>query len=380
MKAAWITTALLALHSLSAARDWTQPTLAERAAEAAGRSPWESAFWIGLGLAGTLAAMTLLGLSLVYAERKIAARFQCRLGPTRVGWRGTLQTLADTFKLISKADLVPRDADRLLFFTAPWLVVSGMLLALVNIPASPLLFVVDLNIGLLFISAVGALSVLGILLGGWASNNKWSLLGSMRAGAQIISYELSLTLSLLVIVLFTGSLSLGEIVQSQQEGWWLWRGHLPAMVAFLVFVIASTAELNRTPFDLAEGESELTAGFHTEYSGLRFALFYLAEFLNMFIAAGLAATLFLGGWMPLHIAGLQTFNRVMDFIPPLVWFGLKTGGLIFVFMWLRWTFPRLRIDQLLKLEWRFLLPLSMVNLLVAALVLLLGVYGKGGPA
>jgi NADH-quinone oxidoreductase subunit H len=196
----------------------------------------------------------------------------------------------------------------------------------------------------------------------------------MRAGAQFISYEISVTLSLLVVTLFAGSLQLSEIVQSQQDGWWIWRGHIVGIIAFFVFLIASTAELNRPPFDLPEAESELTGGFHTEYSGLRFSFFFLAEFINMFIASALAATLFLGGWMPFHIGGLHTFNGLMDLIPPGLWFAGKTTFIIFLIMWVRWTFPRLRVDQLMRLEWKFLLPVGFINLFAAATLVITKLY------
>jgi NADH-quinone oxidoreductase subunit H len=198
----------------------------------------------------------------------------------------------------------------------------------------------------------------------------------MRSGAQVVSYELSVGLALLTIVVFTGTLQLSEIVQSQANGWWLFKGHIPALVAFIIFLVASTAEINRGPFDLAEAESELTAGFHTEYSGIRFAFFFLAEYMNMFIVAGLAATVFLGGWMPLHIGGLQEFNHIMDFIPPVIWFFAKTFFVIYLIMWFKWTFPRLRIDQLLTLEWKYLLQLNLMNILVVAFIVMMGWYFK----
>ncbi len=336
-------------------------------------------FWLAAGymlavILGAVAFLSVLGMGLVYAERKIAAHFQCRLGPMRVGWHGILQTIADAIKLLLKEDIVPERADRILFFMAPVLAILATVLALMVIPLSPSLQVVDLNIGVVFIAAVSGIGVLGILLGGWSSNNKWSLLGAMRAGAQFVSYEISVTLSLLVAVLFAGSLQLSEIVQSQADGWWIWRGHAVGLVAFIIFCIASTAELNRTPFDLPEAESELTGGFHTEYSGLRFSFFFLSEFINMFIVAALAATLFLGGWMPFHIGGLDSFNAVMDWIPPGLWFAGKTAFIIFLIMWVRWTFPRLRVDQLMRLEWKFLLPLSFANLILAACVILTEAY------
>jgi NADH-quinone oxidoreductase subunit H len=230
----------------------------------------------------------------------------------------------------------------------------------------------DINIGVLYLSAISSLSVIGILMAGWASNNKYSLLGAMRSGAQIVSYELSAGLSVLSIVVMTGSLSIRDIILSQENGWWIFKAHIPALISFVIFIIAVTAETNRAPFDMAEAESELTAGFHTEYSGMRFALFFLAEYINIFIVCAIGATLFFGGWMPLHIGHWQSFNHVMDYIPSSIWFLGKTIGLIFLIMWFRWTFPRLRIDQLLNLEWKYLLPISMFNLLLMTIVAITG--------
>jgi NADH-quinone oxidoreductase subunit H len=196
----------------------------------------------------------------------------------------------------------------------------------------------------------------------------------MRAGAQVISYELTLTLALLVAVMFSGSLKLSDIVASQSGGWWIWRAPVVGFVAFILFLISSTAEINRTPFDLAEGESEITAGFHTEYSGMKFAFFFLAEYVNMFVVAGMGATLFLGGWMPLHIGDWQTFNSVANVIPPSVWFAGKVIFLVFLLMWARWTLPRLRVDQLMKFEWKLLLPIGFINVLVASILCSFGWY------
>jgi NADH-quinone oxidoreductase subunit H len=292
----------------------------------------------------------------------------------RVGWHGILQSIADALKLILKEDIVPYVADKFLHALAPVVAVAATLLALIAIPTSSKLALSDSNIGVLYISAVSGIGVLGILLGGWSSNNKWSLLGAMRAGAQIISYELSATLSVLVIIMLSGSMKLSAIIQSQDLGWWIWRAPGVGLLAFILFIISSTAEINRTPFDLAEGESELTAGFHTEYSGMRFAFFFLAEYINLFIVSALGATLFLGGWMPFHIGNFKLFNELMDLIPELVWFFGKTSALIFLSMWFRWTFPRLRIDQLMKLEWKILMPLGFINLLLAAIMTLFGLY------
>lgn len=349
-------------------------TIATRASESLPLNPEMTLFYICIGLFGMAAFLSVLAMGLVYAERKIAAHFQCRLGPMRVGWHGILQSIADAIKLLFKEDIVPTKADRVLHALAPFLCFTGSLLAMAILPMSPVFQVVDVNIGVLYVSAISGLGVLGILLGGWSSENKWSLLGAMRSGAQIISYELSATLALLTVVLFSGSLKLSEIIMSQQEGWWIWRAHGVGVVSFIIFLIASTAEINRTPFDLPEGESELTGGYHTEYSGLRFAFFFLSEFLNLFIVSAMATTLFLGGWMPFHIGGMEPFNRVMDFIPGGLWFAFKSGAIIFLLMWFRWTFPRLRIDQLMRLEWKFLLPLGFINLFAAAILVLTGFY------
>lgn len=348
--------------------------LSEQAGSLLADNFWSAAGFILLTAIGAIVFLSVVGLALVYTERKVAAHFQCRLGPMRVGWHGILQTVADAIKLLLKEDIVPERSDRILFFLAPVLSILATILALILIPLSPNLQIIDLNIGILFIAAVSSFGVLGILLGGWSSNNKWSLLGAMRSGAQFISYEISVTLSLLVAALFAGSLQLSEIVQSQIHGWWIWRGHGAALIAFVTFSIASTAEINRTPFDLPEAESELTGGFHTEYSGLRFAFFFLSEFINMFIGAALAATLFLGGWMPFHIGGFESINSLMDLIPPGLWFAGKTAFIIFLIMWVRWTFPRLRVDQLMRFEWKFLMPLGFANLVLAALLILTGAY------
>ena len=319
-----------------------------------------------------ISLFALLGLSLVWLERKVAAHMQIRLGPNRVGPAGIFQTSADTLKLILKEGLTPDGADKFLFNLAPFIVMIVAMLLLAPIAFANGFQIWDINIGVFYISAVSSLSVIGILMAGWASNNKYSLLGAMRSGAQIVSYELSAGLSLVTIVVLCGSLQMGEIVASQHDGWWIFKGHIPAIIAFVIFVIAATAETNRAPFDLAEAESELTAGFHTEYSGMRFALFFLAEYINIFIVCAIGATVFLGGWMPLHIGSWEGFNHVMDYIPSSVWFFAKTFFLIFLIMWFRWTFPRLRVDQLLSLEWKYLLPISLFNLLLVTVIAIMG--------
>lgn len=314
----------------------------------------------------------LVGLFLVYAERKVCAFMQNRLGPNRVGPFGMFQTIADLIKLLF-VELVPiKNADKFLFNLAPFIVIIASFMAIAAIPFALGLHAIDLNIGVLYIIAVSAMGVIGVLLAGWSSNNKYSLIGAMRSGAQIVSYELSVGLALITIVILAGTMQLSQIVEAQSDGWFIFKGHIPAFIAFVVFLIASTAETNRGPFDLAEAESELTAGYHTEYSGIKFAFFFLAEYMNMFIVASIAATVFLGGWMPFHVNGWEGFNRVMDFIPTFIWFLGKTFFVIFLMMWFKWTFPRLRIDQLLTLEWKYLLPINLVNVLIMALIVLLG--------
>jgi NADH-quinone oxidoreductase subunit H len=324
---------------------------------------------VGLGV---ITLFALLGLVLVLMERKVSAFMQIRMGPNRVGPGGMFQTVADTLKLAMKEGLTPDGADKFLFKLAPYLVIVVAMMILAPIAFAKGFQIWDINIGVLYVSAVSSLSVIGILMAGWASNNKYSLLGAMRSGAQIVSYELSAGMSIISVVVLTGSLRISDIVASQQDGWWIFKGHIPAIISFVIFIIAVTAETNRAPFDMAEAESELTAGFHTEYSGMRFALFFLAEYVNIFIVCAIGSTLYLGGWMPLHFGSGTGFNHVMDYIPSSVWFLGKTFFLIFVIMWFRWTFPRLRIDQLLNLEWKYLLPISMVNLLLMTLIAIKG--------
>ncbi|MEI7964516.1 MAG: NADH-quinone oxidoreductase subunit NuoH [Chitinophagaceae bacterium] len=323
----------------------------------------------GVAVIGLFAA---LGLVLVLMERRVAAWIQIRLGPNRVGPFGLLQSLADTLKLLVKEGMTPTGADKFLFNFAPYIAMMVAMLLMAPIAFAKNFQLWDLNIGVLYISAISSIMVISILMAGWASNNKYSLMGAMRSGAQIVSYELSAGLSVLTIVVFSGSLNVTDIINSQADGWWIFKGHLPAWISFVIFIIAVTAETNRAPFDLAEAESELTAGFHTEYSGMKFALFFLAEYINVFIVCALGAILFLGGWMPFHIGHWEAFNHVMDYVPSSIWFFGKTFFLIFLIMWFRWTFPRLRIDQLLNLEWKYLLPISMFNILLATAIAILG--------
>ena len=307
-----------------------------------------------------LVIFAVAGLYLVLLERRVAAWFQLRLGPNRVGYQGLLQTMADALKLVSKELTGTVRADKFLYNLAPYFVIVTSLMALAVFPFTQGFQAFDINIGIFFLIAISSIGVIGILLGGWSSNNKFALIGAMRSGVQTISYELSIGLSLLTMVLLTGSLQLSEIVEVQKSGWLIVQGHIPAIIAFMIYMIAGTAETNRAPFDMVEAESELGAGFHTEYSGMKFAYFFLAEFINMFIIASIATTVFFGAW-------LSPFG-ITESIPWLgvFWFLLKAFVLVFLMMWFRWTFPRLRIDQLLTLEWKYLLPINLVNIMLMA--------------
>ena len=313
-----------------------------------------------------LAVFALIGLLLVLAERRIAGFFQLRLGPNRVGPWGLFQTVADALKLVTKELTGTVKADKFLYGLAPYFVIITALVSMSIIPFSKEAQVFDINIGIFFFISVSSLGVIGIFLAGWSSNNKYSLIGGMRTGIQMVSYELSIGMVVVTMVVLSGTLQLSQIVALQQHTWFIFQGHISAIIAFMVMMIASTAETNRTPFDLVEAESELGAGFHTEYSGMNFAYFFLSEFVNMFLSASIIVILFFGGWLsPFGItAGIPFMG--------LFWFMLKVAGVIFLFMWFRWTFPRLRIDQILTLEWKYLLPVNMVNIVLMALLVWLG--------
>ncbi len=340
-----------------------------------GLAPWLTVtiecVLIGLGL---LVLYALLALFYIYFERKVCAFFQCRLGPNRVGPWGLLQSFADMFKMLIKELISLNHADKFLFGLAPFLVILASMLAFAVLPWGNGLQVIDFNIGIFFLLATSSIGVLGILLAGWSSNNKFTLIGALRSGAQMVSYEISISLCVVTMVCLAGTMSVSEIVAEQANGWFIFKGHLPAIIAFLIYIVAGTAETNRGPFDLPEAESELTAGYHTEYSGMHFGFFYLAEYLNLFIIGGVAALLFFGGWMPLHIPGWDGFNAVMDYIPSFLWFLAKAVAITFVMIWFKWTFPRLRIDQLLSFEWKYLMPLSLVNLVLMVLIITTGFH------
>ncbi len=301
-------------------------------------------------------AMIILAAFLVWAERRVAALMQDRLGPNRVGPAGLLQPFADLLKFIFKEDVIPGHVDRWMYLIAPTVSLVPSVITFAVIPYAPGIQVADLNIGVLYVLAVASLGVYGISLGGWASNSKYALFGGVRSSAQMISYEVCMGISTVGVLLTAGTLHLGEIVSWQaSHGWFLW--HQP--LAFLIFLTASYAETNRLPFDLPEAESELAAGYHVEYSSMKFALFFLAEYLNMIVSSALVTTLFLGGW---SLFGLERLGWGMG----LLVFAAKTLALLFVFIWIRWTLPRFRYDQLMALGWKWFFPLALANVLVTA--------------
>jgi NADH-quinone oxidoreductase subunit H len=307
---------------------------------------------LGVSLIGVIGLVAVNALFLIWMERKVSAHMQLRPGPMEVGFHGALQTIADALKLIGKELITPKDVDTLIYLLAPIVMFLPVLVCFVVIPFSPTLLIRDLNVGLLLIFAFSTLSVLAILMAGWSSNNKYSLLGAIRSVAQNIAYEIPLLITAMSIILMAGSFKPSDIVAQQS---WIWNIFLQPL-AFLLFITCGTAETNRAPFDIPEAESELVAGFHTEYSGMRFAIFFLAEYTNMFIVSAVATVLFLGGWHG-------------PILPPVVWFLLKVYAMIFLMMWFRWTFPRLRFDQLITFAWKILIPLALANLILTALVM-----------
>ncbi|MCM2257098.1 MAG: NADH-quinone oxidoreductase subunit NuoH [Vicinamibacteria bacterium] len=325
--------------------------------------------WASISLAGLLAAGLCLGfislgpVGYVYVERKLAGFMQDRLGPMRVGPWGLLQTIADTIKLLFKEAIFPAAVNRPLFVVAPCLVVIGAFMGFAVLPFSPTWQGTDLDVGAFYVIAIGSLSTVGLIMAGWASNNKYALFGAMRSAAQIVSYEIPAVMSLIVVVMIAGSLSLQQIVAAQAGGlhnWFLWKFFPLNVIAFLVFFTATLAECNRTPFDIPEAESELVAGFHTEYSGFFFAMFFLAEYTEMFVASAMVSVLFLGGFA----APLPVLQTVAGFDIGPVWLIAKAWALVFVHMWLRWTLPRLRVDQLMHVAWKVLLPIALFLIVV----------------
>ena len=316
---------------------------------------------VGLGI---LVGYALLAIVLIFMERKVCAYFQCRIGPMRVGPWGIFQVFADVLKMLIKEIFAIDKADLFLYYVAPFLVIVASVGTFSFLPWNKGMSVLDFNVGIFMVTAISSIGVVGIFMAGWGSNNKYSVVSAMRGAVQMISYEMSLGLCLICAVILTGTMQMSGIVEAQTGPWrWLIFQSPTAIIAFLVFLVSGNAEANRGPFDLAEAESELTAGYHTEYSGMGFGFYYLAEYLNLFVISGLASAIFLGGWAPLNI-GLEAFDNVMNLIPGIFWFLGKTFMVVWILMWVRWTFPRLRIDQILKLEWKYLMPLMLLVLVL----------------
>ena len=316
-----------------------------------------------------LVGYALIAIVLIFMERKVCAYFQCRLGPMRVGPWGLLQVFADVLKMLIKEIFFVDRADKLLYLLAPFLVIIASVGTFSFLPWNNGAVVLDFNVGIFLMTAISSIGVVGVFLAGWGSNNKYSVISAMRGAVQMISYEMSLCLCMITAVILTGTMQISGIVEAQTGPWqWLiFKGHIPALIGFLLFLIAGNAEANRGPFDLAEAESELTAGYHTEYSGMGFGYYYLAEYLNLFVISGIAATVFLGGWAPVNV-GIAAFDGLMNYIPGIVWFMGKTFLVVWLLMWVRWTFPRLRIGQILALEWKYLMPLALINLVLMTIV------------
>jgi NADH-quinone oxidoreductase subunit H len=305
-----------------------------------------------VGLIGVITLVSVNALFLIWMERKVAAHIQLRPGPMEVGPHGAIQTVADALKLMGKELITPDEVDKPIFWLAPIVIFLPVLLSFLVVPFSQTMIIRDMNVGIVLILAFSTLAVLSILMAGWASNNKYAVLGAIRSVAQNIAYEIPLLITVMSIILMVGSFRLSDIVAAQSCYWYA----LLQPLAFIIYITCATAETNRAPFDLPEAESELVAGFHTEYSGMRFALFFLAEYTNMFIVSAIATVLFLGGWHG-------------PFLPGVIWFLLKVYAMIFLMMWFRWTFPRVRFDQLITFAWKILIPLAFANLLITALVL-----------
>ncbi len=321
--------------------------------------------FLGVALALVVVAATIGGFG-TYAERKISADIQMRMGPNRVGPYGLLQVLADGVKMLSKEDVMPRTADKFLFYLAPFLCLMGVFCTLAVLPISSGFILTDLNVGVFYLIAISSLVGVGVFLGGYASNSKWSMLGGMRGASQIISYEIPVTISVLAITLLAGGMSFGTLVGKQAgipANWFIFHNPF-AFIAFFVYFVGALAETNRAPFDLPEAESELVSGYHTEYTGMRFGFFALAEYVEVFVVCGVAVALFLGGYtLPMNVK--------IDILPiqfvQIAIFTTKTLILYYVVIWVRWTFPRLRVDQLMSICWKYLTPIAIFNLLGCAI-------------
>ena len=322
--------------------------------------------WIIIKIVIIVVPLLLVVAYTTYAERKVIGFIQVRIGPYRVGYRGLLQPFADLLKLITKEIIVPAQSNKYLFVIAPLFALTPALAGWAVIPFEQGMVLANLNAGVLFLFAMSSLGVYGVLIAGWASNSKYAMLGSLRSAAQTISYEIAMGFALVGVLLAAGSMNITDIVMSQRGGIWHWW-FLPLMPLFIVFWIAALAETNRAPFDLAEGESEIVAGFHVEYSGIGFALFFLAEYASMVLISTMMALLFLGGWLS-PFENITVLNDLFFFVPGMVWFFLKISFFMFVYLWIRATFPRYRYDQLMRLGWKVLIPVTIVWVIVTALM------------
>ena len=329
----------------------------------------QTLIWILVKIVVIVLPLILAVAYLTYAERKIIGYMQIRIGPNRVGPRGWLQPIADTVKAMFKEVVVPTHANRYLFLTAPLLAFAPALAAWAVVPFDEGLVLADINAGLLYILAMTSLGVYGVLIAGWASNSKYALLGSMRVAAQIVAYEIAMGFALVGVLMAAGSLNLSEIVHAQSGGpgqWFAW----PLIGLFAVYFISGVAETNRAPFDVAEGESEIVAGFHVEYSGMAFAIFFLAEYANMILISVLTSIMFLGGWLsPFEGTALEAW---FDWVPGIVWLGLKTAFFLLLYLWFRATFPRYRYDQIMRLGWKVLIPVTIVWIFGEGIAIALG--------
>jgi len=322
--------------------------------------------WIIIKILVIVIPLLLAVAYLIYFERKVIGFIQARIGPNRVGYRGLLQPIADLIKLISKEIIIPSQSNRYLFIIAPLFALTPSLVGWAVIPFDKGMVLANINAGVLFLFAMSSLGVYGILIAGWASNSKYAMMGALRSAAQTISYEIAMGFALVGVLLASGSMNISEIVMSQSGGIWHWW-FIPLLPLFMVFWIAGIAETNRAPFDLAEGESEIVAGFHVEYSGITFALFFLSEYASMILISALMTLLFLGGWLS-PFEQIPTLNRLFFFVPGIVWFFLKVSFFLFVYLWVRATFPRYRYDQLMRLGWKVLIPVTLVWIIVTALM------------
>lgn len=324
-----------------------------------------SVIWIVIKVVAIVIPLMIGVAYLTYAERRVIGFMQNRRGPNRVGWYGLLQPFADALKLLSKEIIVPTASNKYLFVIAPVLSIAPALAGWAVIPFMPNLVLTNIDAGLLYIFAMSSLGVYGILIAGWASNSKYPMLSALRSAAQTISYEIAMGFAFVGVLLAAGSLNLSTIVMGQQGGIWHWYA-LPLLPLFVVYWIAGVAETNRAPFDVAEGESEIVAGFHVEYSGMSFAIFFLAEYANMIMISALASLLFLGGWLS-PFEGIPGLGHVFAFVPGIVWLLAKMAMMLFIYLWMRATFPRYRYDQIMRLGWKILIPVTLVWLVVETL-------------